>query len=290
MALIIYEPVETTKTGDDPVVANTSPVPTVTITNAAALHTEQVHDKVSAAFSSQSPEVLQYLDLQFGDGSTDSVMGGFGLINHNMRTGCEFRVLLSNTAYGNGGVLTVTYTNFTTVGSAYQLENYFYDLGANYTFKYGTIRLYMYDPAGIKGSGDAAYLNQTWSIGKLHAGRRASIDAALDLSVGVQDSGTLAHTRSGDVYARFGSKKRSYGMRFYGSTDAAFYGTDGLLDIAQAAGTTGRIAVLPRSNSDYEKNRLGVYGNINTDGDIRVRDKGANGYLTEKTMHILEAS
>ena len=114
----------------------------------------------------------------------------------------------------------------------------------------------------------------------------------MDFNMGVVDRSTKTKSRGGSTYSSARQKLRRLDIVARGKTTADFIGTssdfDSFLTMDLAVGESGEIVCLPLTDTEHNRNRVGVYGTISNNNPIKIMDKGADGFISEKRFSIEE--
>jgi hypothetical protein len=166
-------------------------------------------------------------------------------------------------------------------GTAYDSKNEMLYLSAGYTARY--VRIAVAIPGAESVSVGRCWLDSAWSYTN-----------SMDFSLGVIDRSTKTKSRAGSTYVSDRQKLRKLDIRAYGRDNDDFYGdsSDPLMKSFEtmdlAVGVSGEIVCIPMHANQHERQRTGVYGTISRSNPIQVKDKGPNGYLSEKSFTVEE--
>ena len=235
------------------------------------LKTRQIGDITRIDTTLNSP--LLNLNFRFDLGSAKDT-NLVCILNHNMQGLAGF--VLFGTTPGGQDVGVEAFTLW--AGSTYDAPNEMLYFSTTYTARYVTVQFNT--------------PNQICDIGRIWFDDAWSYNNLMDFNIGVIDRSTKSKSRGGSTYSSSRQKLRKLDIVARGRSDADFIGTsadfDSFLTMDLAVGESGEIVCLPLTDTEHNRNRMGVYGTIVNNNPIRVLDKGADGFISEKRFSIEE--
>lgn len=236
------------------------------------LKTRQVGDIMRWSFTGAS---TLYLSFDLGSAKATNLVC---LINHNL-AGLAYTINFGTTAGASDvGQETGTFWNG---GTSYDPTNDMLYFSSTYTARY--VRIAVTITGAMIADVGRVWLDNAWST-----------NVSMDFSLGPMDRSTKTKSRGGSTYASRRQILRKLDIKAIGKSTTDFIGDASDSDLKSfltmdlAVGTHGEIVCLPLTDSQLNKQRLGVYGTISSNSPIRVISKGSDGFLTEKRFTIEE--
>ncbi len=262
---------------DDATILNssavTSPLTSSEVLSVQNLKTRQVGDIFRQNFLiAGSPLPSLIIDFDLGSSKLTDLIA---IINHNMQSLAYTIDFGTTSGASDVGTETGTFWQGTADDPLWEVLY----LASGHTARYVRITV------TITATG-------TYDIGRVWFDEAWSTNVSMDFSLAVVDRSTKSKSRGGSTYASARQILRQLHIRAFGLKDADFMGTssdfDSFLSMDLAVGTHGEMILLPLTDTQINRQRLGVYGTIANNQPIRVLDKGSAGYLTEKRFTVEE--
>jgi len=254
-----------------------SPVNSTEVLSTDKLKTRQIGDVFRQSFSSvTSPLDSLLLDFDLGSAKATDL---FCVLNHTM--GGYSYTLSFGTSQGDDSVGSVSGTFWE--GTEHDAPNELLYFSTSYTARY--IRLAVAIPAAVSVDIGRIWIDSAWTTG---------FNVSMDFGLGIVDRSTTTKSRGGSTYASARQILRRMDVRAIGRSTDAFIGdsadTDmkSFLTLDLAVGTHGECICLPMTASKHEIQRTSIYGVITKNNPIRIKDKGGDGYLSEKSFTVEE--
>ena len=200
------------------------------------------------------------------------------ILNHTNLAG-ESYTLDFGTSSGGSQVGTETGTFFT--GATSDATNEMIYLTSGHTARY--VRL------------TVTISSTTVSIGRIWLDNAWSTTAGMEFSVSVADPSPVTRSRGGSIFISERKRARRVACKGFALTENDFRGTVGdslyksYLTMDLAVGTSGEIVFLPLTDSQINRNRLGVYGHVSNSQPMKVMDRTtSDGLSIEKRFTVEE--
>ena len=264
---------------DDSTIANSSPVTSPLESSESIsvqkLKTRQLGDVFrQSILLSQSPSPQLIVDFDLGSAKPTRLMC---ILNHDM-AGLAYTINFGTSA-GASDVGQETGTFFT--GITDEAPNDMLYFASAYTAQH--VRLIVTVTSVRTVEIGRVWMDDGWSLGG---------GLSFDFAVGVEDLSPTTETPSGGFWASSKKRRRVLHCKAHGLTTAHVVGTDAdtdsFLSIDIAVGTSGEVVLLPLTDTQRNKQRLGVYGHISRNEPIQFIDKNNTDYLTSKRLTIKE--
>ena len=137
-------------------------------------------------------------------------------------------------------------------------------------------------------------LGRTVAIGRVWLDSAWAITVSMSFTLGITDTSTVTKTRGGSAYSSDKQVLRKLGCKAIGVTNYDLVGnpSDSLLKsfltLDLAVGMHGAVLILPLTNSQINRQRLGVYGHLTDSQPITILDKTGSEYVSEKRFTVEE--
>ena len=242
----------------------------------AKLKTRQLGDVFRQSIdATPSPVDELIVDINLGSAKLTTLVC---ILNHDM-AGLDY-TLDFGTSSGGSQVGTETGTFDTLAASDATNEMLYYSTG--YTAQY--VRLTVKVPTV-----------RTVEIGRIWLDDAWSTTASLEFSVSVVDPSPITKSRGGSVFISERKRARRLIVKAFGLTENEFRGTVGdslyksYLTMDLSVGSSGELVFLPLTDSQINRNRLGVYGHVINNLPMKVLDKrNSDGLMIEKRFTLEE--
>ena len=262
---------------DSATITNSSATGSETLTK-EAMKTRQLADVFRHTFTSAGTLLL---DFDLGEAKVTDLIG---ILNHDMQ-GLTY-TLTFGTTLGASDVGTEGPNKFWEGTSDDGPHELLY-LSTAFTARY--VRLSVTIP--VTASPDAG---RTVDVGRVWLDSAWSITVSMQFTLGISDTSTVTKTRGGSAYSSDKQVLRKLGCKAIGVTNYDLVGnaSDSLLKsfltLDLAVGVHGAVLILPLTDSQINRQRLGVYGHITDSQPISIIDKSGSDYVSEKRFTVEE--